>query len=178
MTLVQEKGSITMEEVAKLSGVSKGTLYNYFENKECLISYVHDSITLPLINNIEKSLSGPKTPKEKLHEFIDEMFKINDDVCSYFKFVDTQRTADDVSKEIAYYIIEPLAKVIQEGTASGVFVDADPYILAHSFFGMSIGVFSSPRYREVKSSGLLALKEEVLKLVNRLIIKQLGRDSL
>lgn len=47
-----------LEEVAKLAGVSKGTLYLYFENKEALFKAVVETLVVPEIDRTEQQIQA------------------------------------------------------------------------------------------------------------------------
>lgn len=168
--LIKENSSITMDEVAKRSGVSKGSLYNYFENKESLMEYVHAEMVSPITNGIEAIFKSGKKPSEMLLDLFEGFFDVSDEVCLYFRFLDSHRTVEEDARETHYLLIEPLAVIFRAGAEAGEFVNVDPYILANTFAGMVIGTFGSYRFRNACETDFLNAKEEMLKLIKRLII--------
>lgn len=62
-SLIIKKGldSLNMDEVADLAGVSKGSLYQYFENKTDLILGICDKATKLLSNEVKKVLTMDKS---------------------------------------------------------------------------------------------------------------------
>lgn len=168
--LIRENGCITMEEAAKKSGVSKGSLYNYFDNKESLMEYVHAEMVEPLEKRFREIRESSMRPSEKLMAVFEDIFDVNEEVCLYFRFLESHRTVEEDAKDTHYLLLEPLSEIFEAGIKTGEFVNVDPYILANTFTGMVIGTFGSYGYRNITDDGLKNAKEEMLKLVKRLII--------
>ncbi len=57
----------TMAQVAKLAGLSEGTVYNYFSDRQTLIDAVLEQWALPVNLEIEKAVQGAKNVFEMLH---------------------------------------------------------------------------------------------------------------
>jgi hypothetical protein len=77
---------------------------------------------------------------------------------------------EEDAKDTHYLLLEPLSEIFEAGIKAGEFVNVDPYILANTFTGMVIGTFGSYGYRNITDDGLKNAKEEMLKLIKRLII--------
>lgn len=56
----------TMDRVAEAAGVAKGTLYNYFKNKEELLEFTHDKLFDDHWVEMGKILDKPLSPMEKI----------------------------------------------------------------------------------------------------------------
>jgi len=59
----------TMDEIMKLADVGKGTIYNYFGNKEQLLYQLLTKKNMPLITNLENAVSKAQSLEEKLVAF-------------------------------------------------------------------------------------------------------------
>lgn len=173
ISLIRENSCITMEEVAKRTGVSKGSLYNYFNNKEDLMQYVHTEMLKPIRDGMDTIVNSPKTPKEKLNEFMSTALgkDTHDDLCLYFGYLDTQRTVEEEEKEADTLMIEPLAMILNDGVRSGNFIQVDGLILSHMIFGILKGAWKLIALSEKEESDFEGFRQEVLKLVERLIIR-------
>jgi TetR/AcrR family transcriptional repressor of bet genes len=66
--------SLTIDQVARQAGTSKGTVHNYFRNKTQLIEYAVRYSHLVYRNAIVSRLKQAKTPSERLWSIIDGTF--------------------------------------------------------------------------------------------------------
>lgn len=68
LDLFVERGfaATRLDEVAARAGVSKGTLYLYFENKEDLFKAVIRETLLPLLNDFERNIDRASEPAPEL----------------------------------------------------------------------------------------------------------------
>lgn len=77
MRVFARKGyrNTVVEDVAEEAGVSKGTIYTYFDRKEELLGSVFQGLMEELRGQEEEILESDRTPLEKiramLHEFVD-----------------------------------------------------------------------------------------------------------
>ena len=60
----------TMDEVAAAAGVSKGTMYNYFENKRDLFLQVFSEVLAGEESDVVKLISAPLSGSEKLRKIL------------------------------------------------------------------------------------------------------------
>ncbi len=84
LELFVERGyaATRLEDVAALAGVSKGTLYLYFENKEALFQAVVREGLLPALAEAEKLVAGFAGPTDEL---------LREVVCAIWRLVGSQR---------------------------------------------------------------------------------------
>jgi len=168
LTMIHENTPITMDEVARQCGVSKGTLYNYFQNKEELLDHVHQAILEPLLESNQQIFESTADPLTRLLNFIDSVFVTHESISTYFHFVWQNKTAEMVYRERVDLLMHPLAKVCQEGIDDGVFINIDPYILAEMIHGTAIGPLTTLIYRD---SSVAVDREKMLQDVKKLIKK-------
>lgn len=69
--LILTKGirSITVAEVAKVAGVGKGTIYEYFKNKNEIVFTLTTILMQEHIDMVQKKLQTLSSTKEKIHLF-------------------------------------------------------------------------------------------------------------
>lgn len=60
----------SMDDVARKAQIAKGTIYNYFKNKDDLIRYVMKKDGDTLISKIKEGILNQKTPQQKFREMV------------------------------------------------------------------------------------------------------------
>ncbi|MCD8553857.1 TetR/AcrR family transcriptional regulator [Seleniivibrio sp.] len=170
LSLIDKDAPITMEVVAKHSGVAKGTLYNYFANKEELFHYVHNEFIGPFTEEKRRIFKEDRDPMDNLCDFLDYTFKSFDRVSKYFMFMQKYRTVEEDIIEKNEIIITPLANAIKKGIENGQIVDADPIVLAEMIWGTIIGTFRSVMCQGIENYDMEKKKEDVIRLLKRLLI--------
>ena len=176
LTMIQEGTPITMDKVAARCGVSKGTLYNYFKNKTDLLNYVHEAVIIPIKKGLCKIFEKNTPPMEKIYAFVGNVFNFEKQYPLYFKFIQSQRSAADALTERMDAVIIPLVNVCREGMRQGLFMDADPYVMAAMIFGTVVGPLESLIYREEPLQDLEKLKQEVVRFLDKCILKEQERS--
>ena len=177
LAMIQEGTSITMDKVAARCGVSKGTLYNYFKNKKDLLNYVHEAVIIPIKRGSSKIFKKDIQPMEKIYGFVGNVFDFHKEYPLYFKFIQSQRSAAEAVTERMEVIILPLVNVCREGIRQGQFIDADPYVMAAMIFGSVVGPLESLTYREEPLRDLETLKQEIVRFLDKCILKEQERSS-
>jgi AcrR family transcriptional regulator len=148
-----EKGfnKATMEDIAKEAELSPGTLYLYFKNKEELyaslslriLQYLHIRVTHV---NKETDLS----PDQKLSALMEAMYDVYDFdpliIINMFH-LQSSETLKNLSeslleeiKDLSQKSIGAIAKIFEEGMATGIYADRHPVALADIFWSMFSGV--------------------------------------
>jgi AcrR family transcriptional regulator len=158
ISLISEGKPITMDNVAAACGVSKGTVYNYFEDRKSLLNHVHREIIIPLVADRDKLFASDISPLQKLRGFIKSLKETSDSTSVYFRFIKNERTVAEEMDEHFHLMTKPLANVIKEGIEKGELIDMDPYIMAEMLSGGWIGIFhlqdvkheDLPEYQDVE----------------------------
>lgn len=165
LKLIEENEAVTMNEVARRSGVSKGTLYNYFHNKDDLLEMVHQRVLIPLLETNRAIFESHHEPLQKLNLFIESVFCSHEKIATYFYFIWQNKTADSLFGERVEIIIRPLARLCQQGIDAGVFMKVDPYVLAEMIYGTVIGPLTSLRYRQAEQHDLQKMKQDIISII-------------
>jgi AcrR family transcriptional regulator len=131
----------SMDAVAAAAGVSKGTLYNYFRNKDELLIAVHDRLFEALIQEVNVMFEDRDRPASKvLREILGKIFQ----------HIGEKRTTSWILDRASYecealrhYRIGPiqnflkdLATLIQRGIDAGEFQAQDAGCSAWFIFGL------------------------------------------
>lgn len=121
-----------MEDLADEAGVSKGTLYLYFESKDALIQAIMENLIVRELDNARTLAHGDGTASERLLGFTrlmgEDIRRIEPFIGLYFEFMALITRSKSGKALIRRYfeafmdILEPL---IQEGIETGEFRSVD-----------------------------------------------------
>ena len=137
-----EKGfaATRLEDVAEAAGVSKATIYLYFESKADLLKAILLDVVAPRIGDLEAIARAYDGPAPDLFRLLyDGATKtINSpDVRSLVKLILSEaRNFPEITefywKEVAHRALHTLAHIIEHGTRRGEFRPCDPVATAQS----------------------------------------------
>lgn len=138
---------LTMQDIANKAQIATGTLYNYFRNKEDLLMYVDQTLHAFVLEKAKELAELEIEAPDKLKNFSQTLF----DECIQFRFV-----FDSVERLVAgnpdllkkheghlRYIVELIAKIIEEGIGAGTFRKVDAEMVARMYFMGMLGIFDS-----------------------------------
>ncbi len=144
----------TIDDIARLAKVAKGTVYIYFRSKTEIMLALTDLTNQRITNELERIATQNKPPSERLRACV--LYRI----MTLFDLVARYPHSGDVIASILPEIVERLEKyvrrhgellgqIVQEGCATGQMVAADPdavgQLLANLF------EFLTPPYYRFKS---------------------------
>lgn len=141
----------TMEDIAKESELSPGTLYLYFKNKEEL--YASLSLRILYFQNIRVEqviAEADKDPEKMLMRLMDAMFDVYEFdplvIINMFQ-LQSSETLKNLSehllseiKAINHKVLNNVASIFKEGVKKGIFIDKHPIALADIFLSTFGGV--------------------------------------
>lgn len=129
----------TMDDIVEESGLSKGTLYWYFDGKEDLFQAALLSVFDGFEEDVLSRMDSCETATEKLRHLGAGAADVGDSVGAYFSlFLEfwVSRPQRDEANKVWYDLLEEykavLTNVIEEGIAAGEFrpVDAQSFVWA------------------------------------------------
>jgi AcrR family transcriptional regulator len=151
----KEKGfqETSMEEIAEKSDVSKGTLYNYFENKESILVGYFQTIIADYGKKMKESFTENKDVKSTLYhllDFISLIFKNDKELAViYFKYRMPSRfdVKPDSSQRsgIEKWVLEIIEKAQQDNQLRS---DIPALVLTRNFQFLTMSFFISSIYTE------------------------------
>jgi AcrR family transcriptional regulator len=151
----KEKGfqETSMEEIAEKSDVSKGTLYNYFENKESILVGYFQTIIADYGKKMKESFTENKDIKSTLcHmlDFISLIFKNDKELAViYFKYRMPSRfdvKLDSSQRSgIEKWVLEIIEKAQQDNQLRS---DIPALVLTRNFQFLTMSFFISSIYTE------------------------------
>ena len=143
---------LTMSDIASESGVSPGTLYRYFKNKEDILSALGDHYMMRLRGVIQEAIAGQPEPADRLRVVFDVMLGFWQDnpatvqlgqmepgfVLNYIKSVVPQLSgvirdglepalAQSPAIQLGVATVDDLVEIIIRVAISNFFMPADDY---------------------------------------------------
>ncbi|MDD9272262.1 TetR/AcrR family transcriptional regulator [Paenibacillus sp. GCM10023248] len=115
----------TMDQIAKIAGVGKATIYTFFENKEVLLNDIIQSLIAEMKDVAGKALAEGETPIAKIHSALYEilvfrkehelLIQLAHEVQQFGSPVTIEAMAS-IEKEVVQFIAEHIQKAIHNGT--------------------------------------------------------------
>jgi len=140
LSLFARKGlSVTIDEIAKKAGLSKGLLYSHYTSKEALIIELLRQAVVTSGTKIKEIADGNNNAAAKIKQITAMMCEMLSDSnigIDYFMFTIQAGMSDFQIPEDGLYTadmpnpVESLARIISEGQAEGSAVKGDPVQLA------------------------------------------------
>lgn len=170
LKLFAKKGyhNTTVRDIAELSKISTGSIYDYVKNKEDILFLVSQNFFENLKKEVEKALRGLQDPLMKLKAAIEATLTVIDNFeeyvlityreSKYFKKQDLM----GIFKQEAFFI-DIFLKIIEEGNRMGVFRVREPFIVANLLTLMT-HCWALKRYN-LKEYSLFNFKETLIELV-------------
>ena len=148
-SLVLENGikNLTISQIAKTAGVGKGTIYEYFKNKEDLVFEIVNFLLLKYNEEKEKSLASVDSTKEKVKIFADFFYKEDEaELRAFYKefkaialsSANEEMIAFNTACSIRYQTW--LEEIIQDGIENGELIH-DAKKLVKGLFASAEGMF-------------------------------------
>lgn len=131
----------SMLSIAEAVGVSKATLYHYFDSKDSILYWIHEEFIDLLIDRHETRLSTPMPSSQLLLEVMADVLELMETHRGYVRvFFEHRRELPAAEQRVLNqkrdrYFDEVLA-VIERGQESGEFVTSDARLTTLAVFGM------------------------------------------
>jgi len=130
---------LRMDRVAEAAEVAKGTLYNYFKNKDELVLHVMEMKFEQIHQEFLKIKNNDSSPPDKIENIIGTMLSFMDDERALLVVITAAeglslpvRSSADVKREI---VIKIIADIIGEGIKRGFFKKLNAIQTAKLIFG-------------------------------------------
>ncbi len=136
---------VTVDEIALNAGLSKGTLYLYFKNKEDLFFSIIEGKSNELFYRMENSIRYDLPFEETLQEFIKSYLNFFKENKAYFKIIHSEKcrmTMDDhyrmhdLGIEVFNRFLKLTEKLVKAGKKENSIGDIDPDIAARGLRGI------------------------------------------
>ena len=125
--------NFSMQDVARVAGVSKGIIHYYFLNKDDLMMSVLERVVSDIENVLHSDINAITDPVKKLEIFIEVCLDIVRSTTEYYQvnmdFWTQINQKEGVRQVIAKHYIQfrkTCSQVLEEGIKQGVFRDVNP----------------------------------------------------
>lgn len=146
VAVLREQGAdgMTMDRVASVAGMAKGSLYRYFRSKRDLLEFVHSKAVDPILQNLDEVLATEQPAIEKLARHLRSLLENIAKHGHFFALLFEDETAHRLLRLSHQRSFEAgrqrLAEIFRQGIAEGVVRPMDPLILAGMYLGHCKGV--------------------------------------
>ncbi len=126
----------TVEQVAKIANVGKGTVYNFFENKQQLLQFVVKNLIEEMQSEADKTLNPNTSFMTNAHNGLMKMLQFRDRHLLFAKLIEEERqlATPEVSKmlgKIEDEIVSYLAGHIRVGIEKDEIISCEPKQVAY-----------------------------------------------
>ena len=168
--LFADKGysNVSIEEIAKTAGVSKGLVSYHFGSKERLLKQILRSISVPLAERFDAILISDETVRVKLRAMVQAVIEASESQRDAVRAITFEKYITEVSQRPFLAIREKnrnrISKLIEEGIATGELRHVDIQLTA-SYVG---GIIREILTRSARSE--LPLPEDATDKITALLL--------
>lgn len=134
---------ITIDTLAHECGISKKTIYKYYQSKDDMVYEIADGIFSLLKSSFDSVNKSEENPLQKLHHCFEISFSLFRNF-STILLEDVHRFYPDIASKLTVFINE-LSSLFMEnytrGVQMGLFIELNPYFVSGFFKGASETVF-------------------------------------
>jgi AcrR family transcriptional regulator len=173
--LLEERGleAMTMEEIAGVAGVAKGTLYLYFQSKDDLIEALITQVAENILRDLESNLMAPGTPADKLPRMVSVLLGYLNRERMLFPIYARELLGGRRESRPGFWrryqemeerFVTLVTRLFTEGIAAGQFIPANPRLLTFLLRGL---VRATGYYQ--KAEGQAEVAKEALPVILTLL---------
>ncbi|WP_409291750.1 TetR/AcrR family transcriptional regulator [Peribacillus sp. SCS-37] len=165
----------TMDQVAKIADVGKGTIYTFFRNKEELFREIVERLIEEMKREADKTLNPSLSLHENIHSVLYKMLEYRRDHQFMIKLIQEKkemgtRAVIEMVDEIEKAIVSYISSKLKMGMENGKIIECDPELTSFLLLKMYITLI----FDWEKSHTPLS-KEEIAELLELYMFKGLSR---
>jgi len=130
---------LTMEKIAREVGVSRGTLYNYFDDRDAVLIFVENTTIEPSLEALDRTIARAVPPAERLEAIariiLDEVHANRALACVLFVREEPGSPRQDNRARLRDRVLSAIRSVIEEGIEEGAFKQLRSDVVAEIFLG-------------------------------------------
>ncbi|MBM7714670.1 AcrR family transcriptional regulator [Bacillus thermophilus] len=165
----------TMDQIAKLANVGKGTIYTFYKNKEELFHEIISTLILEMKAAVEKEIYDSATFYEKVDRALFTLLEFRTDHQLMIKLIQEEKemgtpAVKDVIQKIENTIIQHVGNIVRKGIEKGEIKPCNPEITAFVILKLYVAlIFDWEKVREPLE------KEDISKLFKLYLFKGLSK---
>lgn len=133
--------NVSVHDIRKLAGVSVGSIYNHFVNKEGVARGLYNQILNEMDQFVDDISSELDSPSAQCEEIIKQLFILTETHHNVMAFVFHAKHTEFIPDEPLICNSSPFIKIrniIYNGIKTGEFIDIDLWVAASTVFGGAI----------------------------------------
>ncbi|SDN04459.1 transcriptional regulator, TetR family [Bacillus sp. OK048] len=163
----------TMDQVAKLAGVGKGTIYTFFKTKEELFDEIINSLIADIRTEVEGAMDDSAAILENVNRVLVQVHEFRKSHQLTIKLIQEERdmgtqTVVEAMQRVEQSIIQYMKVIIQEAIDKGEIKACDPEITAFVMLKMYFSLVNDWQRNHPPLE-----KEEITKLFELYLLKGL-----
>lgn len=117
--------ALTIDRLAKAIGVARGTLYNYFADRDAVLTYVEERAARPVFDELEQIAVREAPAEEKLRGFTLAAFRFVESsrplIYTLYRIKQIEGTLREAQLRRRHRLITLVTTVLEQGMAHGEF---------------------------------------------------------
>ncbi len=161
---------VMMEDVAKLTDVAKGTVYNYFSSKEELYFSIMKQRMEKLTNSLTEKIASETNSIDSLHSFITHLYMFMMKYQNFFLMYKKEFLKADNEICLELRSMEKslnalLFEIIKTGTTKGLFRQVDENFAVNIILGSIFGAVQQGIDNKISEQEIRRVKENIFDFV-------------
>jgi len=143
---IEGVGGLTMERIATEVGVSRGALYNYFDDRDAVVDFVEERVFGPVLDTVNEIATSQTAVEDRLKKIAHWIFTaVYDDSSLVLALSPTKHLAANQHRQLERkkQVLRLIEEVIREGIATGTLKKLSPVVVAEMYIGMIAGMIES-----------------------------------
>lgn len=136
-SVLQEHGvlGMTMDRVATVAGLAKGSLYNYFHDKDELLQFIYTRLVEPFLENMKEIAAEDLPSPQKLEKILRISLTRSLENRGIIKLLADTNKESEVRKTVRPQLLEIVASIFEQGIQNGDFRPHNARHTARMFLG-------------------------------------------
>jgi AcrR family transcriptional regulator len=148
LQLFTEKGyfSTSMRDITRESGVSTGSVYHYFKDKEGVASALYQSMVERMCSEFDRIINHYETSHDQCFAVVALLFELAEKEPRNMSFMLYTKHREFLPLERPVCSSEPfnmMRRMVERGMSRGEIVEGDPMVISSCLFGGAIRLITS-----------------------------------